>query len=173
MTDSTDFTQYSGPRQKHIDRLKGQGVDIWSMIRPYPIRRAVGIVTPEPERFRVDPDGDDWLVFVEPDDVIYWHPETGQLVSWNGLAFALGEEAIINAGTFALDACLEVWADPVEWLRNGRTGIVVVNWQDAYERLGHCPRVSLPQSLVAMWQQHMKPKHEPKVYVRPERRVAA
>lgn len=163
-----NFTNYSGLRQKHIDWLNQQGVDIWAMIRPCPIRRVVGRVTLEPERFIEDSEGDDWLAFVNACDVIYWRPETGQLATGIGSAFALGEEAIFNAGTYSLEGTLEIWTDPVDWLRNHRNGIVILDWKDAYERLRHCPSITIPQSLVANWRTHWKPQHEPKVYVRPE-----
>lgn len=72
----------------------------------------------------MNPEGPQWLVFAEEHDLVFWQPVTGEIATDAGRAFALGEEAIGNPATTAFDRWLNIYADPLEWLRNDRRGIV-------------------------------------------------
>lgn len=147
---------YRGPRQRHIDLMKANGVSIWAMVRPDPIRLATG-EQGDLDYFVETNGGEDWLAFGTPDDIVYWHPETGRLATARNRAFALGEELIGDACTFAMDQSLRIFADPFDWLRHGRKGIVVIRWEWAFDRLRYCPRIAIAEPLISIYQQHMQP----------------
>src|SRR4051794_10034884 len=73
-------------------------------------------------------DGAAWLGFEGPDDTVFWNASTGELATDLGRAFALGEDNISNPGTFAFDCNLNLFADPLNWLRAKRDGVVVLDW---------------------------------------------
>lgn len=75
------------------------------------------------------------------DDLVLWHPQTGAVNSLAGRAFALGEDNIGNAATYAFDNYLAVHADPLEWLRDRSRGIVVLRWELAFDLLHGAPRL--------------------------------
>ncbi len=52
-----------------------------------------------------------------------------------GLRLCLGEALILNPGTTAFDRWLNIFADPLAWLRASRNGIVVLRWEWAFEQL--------------------------------------
>jgi hypothetical protein len=167
-----ELFSYRGPRQRHIDLLKANGVSIWAMVRPDPIRLAIG------ERTSLDyfvevGEGEEWIAFGAPGDIVYWHPETGRLATARNRAFALGEELIGNAFTYAMDQSLRIFTDPFDWLRHGRKGIVVLKWQWAFDRLRHCSSIAVPESLLDVYLQHMQPSPLPRLLVIPEGRAAA
>jgi hypothetical protein len=58
-------------------------------------------------------------------DAIAWHPTTGRLAAWLGIGFALGEYRI--GDHLETDAtALAVFRSPLDWLRAGCEGIVIV-----------------------------------------------
>jgi hypothetical protein len=60
-----------------------------------------------------------------PADVVGWQPATGWLGTWRGLAWALGQESVYRP---RLDEhrALKVHPTPLEWLRDGCRGIVLL-----------------------------------------------
>ena len=107
-------------------------------------------------------------------DVVLWHPKTGQLESWLGNAFALGEDNIFNAGTYAFDNFLTVHSDPLDWLRGGGHGIVVLRWELAFDMLRDATRIAVSEQLLPAYRQHMKPRRLPELAVlASEQRLAA
>ena len=57
-------------------------------------------------------------------DIVAWQPETNQIASWLNRAFALGEEQIWAPRLG--DEPLPIWRTPLNWLRAGRKGIVIL-----------------------------------------------
>jgi hypothetical protein len=114
-----------------------------------------------------------WFAFIEPEDIVFWEPRTGALATWNGRAFALGESMIDNASTYSFDFALNVFASPLDWLRAERDGIVVVNWDRAFDYLRDCPRVAVDKALRPLYLRQMKPPRLPEVFIRSERKEAA
>lgn len=57
-------------------------------------------------------------------DLVAWHPRTGRLASWQGVAAMLGASAVESR---APDEPLIVRRSPVEWLASWRAGVVIVN----------------------------------------------
>jgi hypothetical protein len=123
--------------------------------------------------FDEDESGDGFLAFDEPDDTVFWCPKTGELATWHGRAFALGQDNIINAGTYAFDGYLATHADPLDWLRDGRRGIVVLNWRLAFDMLRDVPRIAVSEELLPTYRQHMKPSLPELAVLASERRLAA
>jgi hypothetical protein len=72
-------------------------------------------------------------------DLIAFDPETGLLARWLDQAFAINE-ASIWAPNLDGDP-LQVWRDPIGWLKAKREGIVLLKPQQAYSYLDHLPGV--------------------------------
>lgn len=96
-----DISSCGGLMQRHLDWLTASGVPMTAIIQPDPVRIAHGQKAAD-GRFDPDPGGPDWFVFAERDDVVFWRPRTGELATWDGRAFALGERAIDQASTYSL-----------------------------------------------------------------------
>lgn len=167
----TAYYDLPGLRQEHIDWLLRSGVSIDAMIHPEAIRLAHG----HAERGLLvrDPAGDPWLAFAEESNVAYWQPRSGELALEVRGTFALGEGVIGLPETYSFDCYLNVFGSPLDWLRAGRDGIVVIDWSLTWERLHGVPRVALAESVVFPFRRHFKPPTGPEVAVMRERRAAA
>ncbi|MGR9345029.1 hypothetical protein ACU8NW_10525 [Rhizobium leguminosarum] len=165
------YPAFGGLLQWDIDWLRSCGVSMGAIIRPEPIRFAHGFQALD-GRFDHDPSGPIWLVFFEPEDVVFWRPRTVELATWHGRAFALGEHVIDAASTYALDYRLNIYSDPLTWLAHDRDGIVVVNWACAFDHLRDCPRVAIDEAVLPLYLRHMKPARLPEVIVRSEGKEA-
>jgi len=125
-------------------------------------------------RFDPQPEGRGFIAFDQGDDVVLWQPNTGELATWQGRAFALGENAIISAATYSFDNCLVIHADPLEWLTDLHgSSIVVLDWSQAFDRLRDAPRVAIAEELLPLYQQHMRPPRMPELFIIPNNRRAA
>lgn len=158
--------------RRHIRWLNQKGVERKVIPNKTSIFLATGIRAND-GYFEENEDGSDWLIFIQQGDIVFWQPETDQYATWNGHAFALWEHLIWNAGSCSLGNALNIYADPIDWLRNNRNGIVVFDWKRAYFMLGYCPRICLPECLVTTYQQYMRHPHKPEVFVRADGRIAA
>ena len=58
-------------------------------------------------------------------DIAAWDLETGQLSTWLDRAFALGQDQLYLPRLSEHEA-LVVWRSPLDWLRQGRRGIVLL-----------------------------------------------
>ena len=75
-------------------------------------------------------------------DLVAWSPDTGALASWLGVAFCLGDlDDITNPATYFDRGALHVHADPLQWLKADREGIVIVRPEMAHVHLAHCTRI--------------------------------
>ncbi|MBY5879846.1 hypothetical protein HFN46_11825 [Rhizobium leguminosarum] len=119
-------------------------------------------------RFEPDRAGKEWLFFDELHDVVYWCPRTGEVATYEGRAFALGELAIGNAATYALEGRLHIHATVGRWIIAGGTGIVVIDWRRAYDMLKDAPRIRVDEAIVPLYVHYMRPP-KPEVWVRPEK----
>jgi hypothetical protein len=156
-----------------IDWLIARGVSPAAIIHPSLIMTCRGSRAKD-GRFEGDPGGQRWFVFSEQHDLVFWNPLTGEIATDTGRAFALGEELIGNPATTAFDQYLTIFANPLQWLRNERRGIFVLNWQFAFDRLRDVPRIAVAEPLLATYHKMMKPRHMPRLAVLPKtERVAA
>ncbi|QKK28611.1 hypothetical protein FE844_003040 [Rhizobium indicum] len=121
----------------------------------------------EDGRFEPDRRGQEWLAFEEPEDVVYWNPRTGFTATFEGRAFALGELAITNAATYALDDSLKIFGSISRWIEANGRGIFVLDWRRAFDKLRDAPRVECDSDDVsALYRQYMKPQRLPVMRVR-------
>lgn len=163
---------YGSPTQAHLDWLLGAGVPLMALIRPEPVRLAIGIKAHD-GIFDEDPDGAPWLCFPEIEDCVFWQPRTGELARWNGRAFALGEAAIYNAGTYSFNANLNIFESPLHWLRAKRDGCVIIDWSRCWSRLQDAPRIAVDERLLAKLKHHLQPPRLPELFVLRQRGEAA
>src|SRR5262245_20425379 len=99
------FSRWGSLEQAQIDWLLRNGVTITAMIYPQAILLANGVKARD-GRVEETPDGLPWLVFEQAGDEVFWQPRTGELATSEGRAFALGEDAIHNPGTYSFDCNL-------------------------------------------------------------------
>lgn len=124
-------------------------------------------------RFDPNPEGAPFVYIEDEADFIFWNRATGELASWDSRTFALGEAVIDNPATLAFGCSLNIFDNPLDWLRAKRDGIVIIDWRQAFDRLRDLPRVAVAECLLPTYDKHMRPTHLPKVSVIPENRRAA
>lgn len=165
----------SCPSQADLDALFRSGVSVMTLIRPEPMQIARGYKAHD-GLFEPHPSGDRWYAFPvsAADDIVFWQMETGKNATWTGRAFALGEEIIGEASTYSFDCALNIFSDPLDWLRARRDGIVVLDWNRAFDRLRDAPRIAVAAEILPIYRRHMKPARLPENFVlRATRRSAA
>jgi hypothetical protein len=162
------------PSQADIDAFRHAGIGVMSLARPQAMKVAVGDIAPDC-RFEPNPRRERWFVFdeAEADDIVFWQRQTGRLATWSGRAFALGQPAIDEAATYSFDCSLNIFDDPLDWLRSRRDGIVVLDWTRAFDRLRDAPRIALAERLLPIYRRHMRPAHLPELSIIPAQRRAA
>lgn len=162
------------PTQAELDAFQRLGIDIMALATPVAMQVAVGSIAAN-GLFEPEGDGARWFAFpeIEADDIVFWHRTSGQMASWCGRVFALGEEIIGEPATYSFDCALNIFDSPLDWLRAKRDGIVVLDWERAFDRLRDCPRIAIAEGLLSRYRQHMKPAHLPELLVIPSRRSAA
>ncbi|RVO82093.1 hypothetical protein CN084_04600 [Sinorhizobium medicae] len=159
-----NLADYGRPSQQHIDWLLDCGVPLEALTRPPLVLFARGVMAHD-GCFENDADGEAWLVFPEATDCIFWQPRSGAVACWNGRCFALGEDVIHAAATYGFGGCLNVFANPLDWLRAKRDGIVILNWNLTFNRLRDCPRIAIAETLVNTLERHLKPPRVPEIFV--------
>jgi len=172
MTMLPDLSTFPRASAGQLDWLGAQGVPEDVLLALLPLRCARGHVAQD-GRFDIDEDGQAFLVFPEAQDVVFWQPRTGVLGTWNGRAFALGEDLIEDAATYALGGRLNLLPSPLEWLRKRFDGIVVIDWQRCWSRLHTAPRVLIHEDVLLHYKRHMRPPRGPDVRVLHRSEVAA
>jgi hypothetical protein len=161
MRDTFDTLDF--PKNAELRWLLAQGITGEAMASPWPIRGSSVIFDGNVFSF-ADAGSNRAVIFRAEDfgatvDLIAWQPRTGQLATWCGVGFCLGNaDNIHNPGTYFDGGSLHVHGTPLEWLRADRDGIVIVQWRDAYGRLRFCPRAICSNELVAAKvDKHTKP----------------
>ncbi|MEX0406767.1 hypothetical protein ABGN05_13930 [Aquibium sp. LZ166] len=172
MMSSRSEIPLEGLKQTEIDWLVRQGVTVPAMVKRTTIRSTTGVKAAD-GRFEFEEAGDRWLAFEQEDDVIFWQPRVGAVATYAGRDFALGEDVLDDAATYAFDYSLNILADPLDWLRANRNGIVVLDWSRAFDRLRDAPRIALAEQLLPLYRRHMKPLRMPDLMIIPDRRRAA
>jgi hypothetical protein len=125
--------------------LLNQGIDVDALCFSWPIRGA-SVRWSDSTSFDFDTEGDRAVIFRAEDrgevvDLIAWSPRTGNIGSWHGAAVCLGDfDQIDNPAIYAFGDGIEVHPDPLAWLRNNRSGIVVIK-PGLYQALAHRPRL--------------------------------
>jgi hypothetical protein len=90
-----------------------------------------------------------------------------------GVATVLGREWLDHAKE--TETAGRLFGDPIEWLRNGCRGAVVVDWRVARYELGDLPGIACEGELLAKRVEKAlkQPVHVPQLFVREARRAAA
>lgn len=153
---------WGAPNQQQIDWLIASGVTVDAMIHPATMQATRGNRAAD-GRFEADATGPCWLVFPEPEDEIFWQPRTGEIATDTGRAFALGEAVIDDHWTYSFTGNLRIFADPLDWLRAGRDGIVIVDWSRTWSRLQDCPQIAVDRRLANRLRRHLRPPYTPRV----------
>lgn len=162
----------TSPSQADLDWLLAQGISPVAMVRPSPMLIATGFAAAD-GLFEHADEGERWLAFEEAEDFVFWQPRRIQFATYAHRAFALGEAAVDNPGTYAFDCALNIFASALDWLRARRDGIVVLDWSSAFDRLRDAPRIAVAEQLLPLYRRHMKLQRMPELMIIPERRLAA
>lgn len=167
-----DLGRYSRIEGQQVDWFRSRGMSEKALKGPPSVMLAHGYKAPD-GLFEESAAGEAWLAFPEAEDVVYWRRRTNEFCTWNGRAFAIGQDAIDDITTFTFDNCLNIFASPLDWLRAGRDGIVIVNWSQAFDRLRDVPSVAPEAALLQKYEKSMVPKRLPRVFVIQAARTAA
>ncbi len=154
--------------QPDLDWLLRQHVSTDAMVRPIAMMAATGSKGAD-GRFEYDDTGKRWIAFEQDVDTVFWQPREGSFATETGRAFGLGETVIENPGTYAFDCNLNIFAHPLDWLRAKRDGIVVLDWNRAFDRLRWVPRIAIDEVLLSTYLRAMKPGSMPALFVLPTR----
>jgi hypothetical protein len=159
--------------QRRLDYLMAMGAPATAIVQAPTVMIAIGTMAAD-GLLEPDAEGEVWLAFAEPEDFVFWQPRHNRFATFANRAFALGEERIMNAATYTFDHALSIFADPLDWLRAGRDGIVVLpgHWPMAFDRLRDAPRIALAESLLPTYRRFMKPARIPEVFVIRQKREA-
>lgn len=160
------------PNKAELAWLIREGVPSLALARPTPIMVATGLKSRDGIFDHAD-DGERWFAFEQDGDFVFWQPGRNAFATYANRAFALGEEAVDNPGTYAFDCALNIFASPLDWLRAGRDGIVVLDWSRAFDRLRDVPRIAVAEGLLPLYKRHMRPVRMPELFVISGNRQAA
>ncbi|WP_026619408.1 hypothetical protein M728_001110 [Ensifer sp. WSM1721] len=167
-----DLGRFRKLTPQQVGWLLAEGVRMSAVMRPPIVMLAHGFKADD-GLFEEHAHGEPFLVFPEAEDCIFWQPRSGAMATWNGRGFAVGEDLISAASTCSFDGNLNVFANPLDWLRWDRDGIVIVNLSLAFDRLRDVPRVAVAESLLPTYRKHMQPARMPELFVLREHKGAA
>lgn len=126
-----DPLEAAPPPQAAIDWLVRQGVARLDLVRPWPVY--VARVQFLADR-RYAPVTFGTLAYVLPVlddgailDVVAWAPKTGETATRFGVGAMLGKGQIGCEGRGTTGLAMPIWRTPLNWLRAGRRGLVVID----------------------------------------------
>lgn len=131
--------------QRELGWFLRQRVTLDALLRPWPIGATK--VRFDGHTFEPDPNGVRAITFAVIDyreviDIAAWQPRTGQLASFQGQAFCLGDlDDLFNPAIYFDDGALRIHASPLEWLTANREGIVILRPDLTYAYLQHVRRL--------------------------------
>lgn len=140
------FASLPYPTSVELEWLFRHGIPANAMAEPWPIKSA-SVQFLNGGTFDFARDGRQAIVFLAVDhgetvDLIAWQPKSGAVASWRATAFCLGDQdQCFNPASWFADSGLRVHADPLEWLKHDRDGIVIVRREFAYAYLRYVPRL--------------------------------
>jgi hypothetical protein len=102
-------------------------------------------------------------------DLVAWRLDSGAVATWRGEAVMLGEEQI-NATRLEVDG-LRAFPSPLEWLRAGRRGVVILDRERARWRLSD-ERLIVTDATFGRRLREALRLPEPRVFVEEKRRAA-
>jgi len=133
------------PNQSEIDRFRDLGVAAINLFKPWSTQVDWVVFNGEYFQFADDNDVRSVQVFTMGViswngliDAIAWRPATGHMAVYLGVGFALGESRIIDHLEDGSTG-LPVFRSPLDWLRAGGEGIVIVRKAFAHIVLAKVP----------------------------------
>ena len=137
----------------------------------------VDFVSVDPCHYSPSPGGKPAIIvpaFVEGElvDLVATGLETRAIRTRCGVATVLGEEWLDHARE--TESAARLFPDPVEWIRNGRRGAVIIDWRVARFALADVPRLDCESDgLARQVDESLRlPVHIPQIFVREGRHHA-
>ena len=123
-----------GVKQAHLDRIRALGVTSTTIATLGAFQAPFGVMNCEAIGGGIFQPGGDTPYIVQPVfddgvmiDIVAWRTVDPQSWLWRtGSAWALNTDAI--AANSWQDEPLSIDATPLDWLRNGATGLCILNW---------------------------------------------
>jgi hypothetical protein len=150
------------------------------MAEPWPLRSSC-VVFDGLSGFDFKRDGKPAIIIKAEDrgdevDLVAWHQSTGKFASWHGNTFCLGDlDQISNPATYFMEGALRIHANPLDWLRANREGIVILRPDLTHAHLATCRSLAFSDVTharqVEQWLQPPKPTVE--ILVEVKERAAA
>jgi hypothetical protein len=138
---SETFYQLGRLDQRSMNWLRSKGVPVSAMCEPDPILLCRIVMTGAFfDIVNLDEDGEGAFIFLARDvldeaaDIIAWQPRYEKLLTWLGTIGAIGEADRVSPA-LEFEGALPVWRTPLNWLRHGRRGVVIVDPPKAAYRL--------------------------------------
>jgi hypothetical protein len=163
------FAALPYPNSLQLEWLFKMGVPPDAMAEPWPLKSA-RVRFENGGGFAFDRDGQHAIILLAEDhgdtiDLVAWQPKSGGVASWRRAAFCLGDVSdCFNPGTWFAGSGLRVHADPLDWLRYDREGIVILRREFAYAYLRRVPRLQFDTiefaERVKQWMRAPKPLTE-------------
>jgi hypothetical protein len=129
-----EFFANSEPSVREWQGLRGAGVALHALCRPIMVL-AGNVVVDRPTGFSFAQEGDAdghraFLIAINDEDgrwidIAGWQPAKSWTGLWLGTAWALGQ-ASVHRPRMGEAGALPVWRSPLNWLRAGREGIVLI-----------------------------------------------
>jgi hypothetical protein len=137
----------------------------------------IAFVSVDPHHYTPSPGGKPAIIvpgFVEGEliDLVATGLETRAIRTRCGVAAVLGEEWLDHARE--TESAARLFPDPVEWIRNGRRGAVIIDWRVARFALADVPRLNCESDRLARQvdESLRLPVHIPQIFVRESRHHA-
>jgi hypothetical protein len=118
-----------------VERFHAMGVPLNALIGPPPLKAGYVVFGQDGFEFEhhspLGTEGTRAFLFLVTDpwgtalDIVAWCSKTGQLATWLGRAWAIGEDTLYDA-RLSDHGALPVWRNPLRYLQANREGIVIV-----------------------------------------------
>ncbi len=165
-----------------VDRLHARGVPVSALVGPPPVK--TGYVVFDQHGFEFEhhspwgTEGTRAFLFLVSDpwgtarDIVAWCSKTGQLATWLGQAWALGEDTIF-APRLSHHEALPVWRDPLRLLQANRDGLVLVRPRAAAHYLADIEPLLAEDTLHGLELQELLTRPCPRIIVPAPQELAA
>ncbi len=165
-----------------VNRLHGVGIPMSALKRPPPLKAGFVVFSEHGFEFEqhcsLGVEGMLALIFLILNrqgaawDMVAWCRKTGQLASWLGRAWAIGEETIYLP-RLSDHSALPVWRDPLRLLQANHEGIVIVRPRAAALYLEDASPLLAEDALHGLELQDLLTRPRPRILVRVPQEIAA
>lgn len=151
-----EFLALPFPTNATMATLRAAGVTDESMRDERNFPKSAWVRPVEPNRFEFDPEGVEVIVLAclseweEVDDLVAFRPSNpGKVRRFDGRAVFLGEHNVSNPATYAFGLSLQIFRDPLGWLKTGGRGAVILDPARVWRRLLDVPAIVAEDELHA------------------------